>query len=295
MIYAVTHRTKFRYEHPVRFARCNLRLRPIDWPGQVLEDHDLAITPHAERVFAPATGYPVEIDRIMIDTPARELVIESRSRLRVDRAVPTPRADDPTVGEIAAAAIAVTDLSPRAPGNFLFPSPWIPLDEEITDWSGEMLGPDRGIVEALLALACRIKAEFRYDGEATTFDTPVREAFEKRHGVCQDFAQVMIAAGRAAGLPCAYVSGYLRTRPPPGKPRLVGVDATHAWMMAWCGPALGWVGFDPTNGCAVGGDHIVTAVGRDYGDVAPIDGVFMGQDGQDIDVSVDVLPVEGED
>ncbi|RYD63112.1 MAG: transglutaminase family protein, partial [Sphingomonadales bacterium] len=139
----------------------------------------------------------------------------------------------------------------------------------------------------------RIKREFRYDGKATAFDTPVAEAFAKRHGVCQDFAQVMIAAVRAAGLPAAYVSGYLRTRPPAGKPRLVGVDATHAWVNVWCGPALGWVGFDPTNGCTVGSDHIVTAVGRDYSDVAPIDGVFLGQDGQDIHVSVDVEPIAG--
>ena len=98
---------------------------------------------------------------------------------------------------------------------------------------------------------------------------------------------------RGVGLPAAYISGYLRTVPPPGKPRLVGADATHAWVVIWCGPERGWIGFDPTNACLVGGDHIITAMGRDYADVAPIDGVFTGQEGQKIEVSVDVEPIDG--
>ena len=102
----------------------------------------------------------------------------------------------------------------------------------------------------------------------------------------------MIAGLRGVGLPAAYVSGYLRTVPPPGKLRLVGADATHAWVVIWCGPERGWIGFDPTNACLVGSDHIITAMGRDYADVAPIDGVFTGQEGQGIDVSVDVEPID---
>jgi transglutaminase-like putative cysteine protease len=141
-------------------------------------------------------------------------------------------------------------------------------------------------------LALRIQQEFRYDGEATATDTSPLDAFHNRHGVCQDFAQIMVAGCRAAGLPAAYVSGYLRTLPPPGKPRLVGADATHAWVMIWCGPDRSWLGFDPTNGCLMAENHIITAIGRDYADVAPVDGIFLGQDGQEIEVSVDVEPVE---
>ena len=147
------------------------------------------------------------------------------------------------------------------------------------------------MVAAGLALARAIKDGFRYDGNATTLGTSPAEAFASRSGVCQDFAQVMISGARSAGLPAAYVSGYLRTVPPPGHARLVGADATHAWAMLWCGPMRGWIGFDPTNGCTVGEDHIVLAIGRDYADVAPIDGIFLGRHGQRIDVSVDVEPL----
>ena len=291
MRYAVRHRTRFRYEHPVRFARCNLRLEPIGWDGQVLEAFMLAITPEAERQSGFASGWPVKTSRIMIDRPAREIVIEAHSRLSVDRVRPAALADDPSVAQAAEAARRSRDLGATGPASYLYPSPLIAPDPDIGAWCAQELGQGRGVIEAGLALARRIKAEFRYDGAATTADTPPADAFANRHGVCQDFAQVMIAGARAAGLPAAYVSGYLRTLPPPGRPRLVGADATHAWVMLWCGPARGWIGFDPTNGCTVAADHVVTAIGRDYADVAPIDGIFLGRDGQKIDVEVDVEPL----
>ena len=292
MLYAIRHSTRFRYEHPVRFARCNLRLEPIAWDGQALEAFALAVTPEATHQPSLASGWPVKTARIMIDRPAREIVIEARSRLIVDRAVPVALADDLTVGRAGEAARRSRALAADGPSSYLYPSPIIPLDPAIAAWCAAELVPSRGIVEAGLALARRIRAEFRYDGEATTADTPPAEAFANRHGVCQDFAQVMIAGARAAGLAAAYVSGYLRTIPPPGRARLIGADATHAWVMLWCGPARGWIGFDPTNGCTVGSDHIVTAVGRDYADVAPVDGIFLGRDGQKIDVEVDVEPLD---
>ncbi|MET0271113.1 MAG: transglutaminase family protein, partial [Sphingomonas sp.] len=236
--------------------------------------------------------WPVHTARIMIDRPAREIVIEAASRLRVTRPLPEALVDDPTIAQAAEAARRVRSLAADAPASYLFPSPLIPIDAEIASWCAQELAQGRGIVEAGLALSRRIKAEFRYDGAATTAETTPREAFAGRHGVCQDFAQVMIAGARGVGIPAAYVSGYLRTLPPPGRPRLVGADATHAWVMLWCGPARGWIGFDPTNGCAVGSDHIVTAFGRDYADVTPIDGIFLGQDGQKIDVEVDVEPLD---
>ncbi|SFR96222.1 transglutaminase family protein [Sphingomonas jatrophae] len=291
MRYAVTHRTRFRYEHPVRFARCNLRLKPVAAAGQTLESHALTITPAADSRPAIDPGYPVEVRRVVIDTPARDLVIESRATLSVGRVAPAPAEDDASVATVAAEALACRTLDAHAPANYLYPSPLIPLDPAIAAYAAQDVGEARGVVDAVLALTRRIRTEFRYDGNATAFDTPPADAFAKRHGVCQDFAQVMISGLRGLGLPAAYVSGYLRTIPPPGKPRLVGVDATHAWVDVWCGNRLGWLGFDPTNGCTVGADHIVTAIGRDYGDVAPIDGIFMGQDGQRIEVSVDVEPL----
>jgi transglutaminase-like putative cysteine protease len=292
MIYDISHRTRYNYASPVRFARCNLRLKPIDWDGQRTQDHVLTVKPRATIGATRSTGYPVNVTRVVIDEPSKELVVDSRFRVVVDRVAPEVRADDATVAVVAAAALKARDLSATGPANYLFASTMVPIERAIADYCAQELQPDRGIVEAAYALTRRITAEFRYDGDATSLDTTPAEAFEKRHGVCQDFAHVMISGLRAAGLPAAYVSGYLRTYPPAGKPRLVGADATHAWVMLWCGPERGWLGFDPTNACAMAGDHIVTAVGRDYADVSPIDGIFLGRNKQSIYVSVDVAPVE---
>jgi transglutaminase-like putative cysteine protease len=293
MRYDVSHCTRFRYAYPVRFARSNLRLKPIDWDGQVIESHAITVKPGASFGTPWPSGYAVNVTRMLIDRPASEVVIESRFRVTVDRPVPDVRGDDPTVAEVGAAVRASRDLSTTAPANFLFASPMIPPDPAIADWCAEELDPARGIVEACYALTRRITAEFRYDGKATEADTPPAEAFAERHGVCQDFAQIMIAGLRASSVPAAYVSGYLRTIPPAGKPRLVGADATHAWVLAWCGPTRGWIGFDPTNACAMASDHIVTAIGRDYADVSPIDGIHLGGGRQKIEVEVDVEPIEG--
>ncbi|WP_404711317.1 transglutaminase N-terminal domain-containing protein [Sphingomonas sp. MMS24-J13] len=291
MRYAIRHRTRFKYAFPVRFARCNLRLRPIDWDGQTTEDHAVVVEPAASQTAVRPSGYPVKTTRIVVDRPATELVIESRAHVTVDRIAPAPLADDPTVTQAAVGARELRDLSEMAPANYLFPSPLIDAYPEIAVWCAQELRPDRGVVEAGLALAQAIRTNFHYDGSATQLDTSPAEAFAKKRGVCQDFAQIMISGARSAGLAAAYVSGYLRTIPPPGKARLVGADATHAWVLLWCGPARGWLGFDPTNGVTMGADHIVTAIGRDYADVAPIDGIFLGRDGQKIDVAVDVEPL----
>ena len=291
MRYAIRHRRRFKYAYPVRFARCNVRLRPIDWDGQTTQDHILAIEPAATVSVPRASGYPVTTGRVVVDHPASELVIESRAHVTVDRVAPAAEAGDPTVGQAARAARELADLSIMAPANYQFPSPLIAAYPEIAAWCARELAPDRGVVEAGLALARAIQGGFRYDGSATQLDTSPAEAFAKKRGVCQDFAQIMISGARSAGLAAAYVSGYLRTIPPPGKERLVGADATHAWVLLWCGDARGWLGFDPTNGVTMGADHIVTAIGRDYADVAPIDGIFLGRDGQKIDVAVDVEPL----
>ncbi|MEH3107192.1 MAG: transglutaminase family protein [Sphingomonas fennica] len=292
MRYAIRHVTRFTYADPVRFARCNLRLKPIDWDGQRLEQHGLSAAPAGTIGETVRGGYPCHVTRMVMERPASVLEIESRALMTVDRIAPRAEPGDPSVAAVAAAALARPDLAADAPSSYLFPTPQIPLVPEIADWCAETVGATRGVVEAAFELACRIRADFRYDGSATETDTPAAEAFAKRAGVCQDFTQIMIAGLRGLGLPAAYVSGYLRTRPPPGKPRMVGADATHAWVLLWCGPERGWLGFDPTNACTMGADHIVTAIGRDYADVAPIDGVFVGRGGQEIDVSVDVEPLD---
>ncbi|MEG3148941.1 transglutaminase family protein [Sphingomonas sp. ZT3P38] len=291
MIYDIRHVTRFDYGASVKFARCNLRLKPIHWSGQDLRSYRLVISPSGRTSPARAEAGLANVVRLVIEEPVRHLVIESVSRIAVDRPVPMPSDSDPTLAEIAIAARASRDASPAGPANYLFPSPLIPLDHDIAAWCAEDLRPDRPALEAAIALARRIQREFAFDTDATLVDTVPHEAFVKRGGVCQDFAQIMITGLRAAGLPAAYASGYIRTIPPPGQPRLVGADATHAWVLLWCGADLGWVGVDPTNGIWMAGDHIIMAIGRDYGEIAPIDGVVLGSGAQKMDVSVDVAPV----
>ncbi|MET0308252.1 MAG: transglutaminase family protein [Sphingomonas sp.] len=292
MLYRIRHITRFEYAQPVAFARCNLRLRPILWSGQEIEDYRLTITPSGETSPARAEAGLANVVRLVLDAPVRSLTIESSAQVRVDRRIPMPQTGDPTLGEIARLARASRDASPVSPASYLFPSPLIPLDRDIARWCAAELDPGRGVLEAGIALARRIQHEFAFDPTATLVDTSPHEAFAKRGGVCQDFAQIMISGLRAAGLPAAYVSGYLRTLPPPGMPRLVGADATHAWVLLWCGPDLGWVGVDPTNGIWMAEDHVVIAIGRDYSDIAPIDGIVLGSGAQKLDVSVDVEPLE---
>lgn len=291
MIYDIRHVTRFDYGRPVAFARCNLRLKPILWSGQRVERYALAVTPAGHTSPALAEAGLANVTRLVVTERVRNLTIESVSRVVVDRMVPVPQADDPTLAEVAALARANRDLSPAGPSAYLYPSPLIPLDADIAEWCAQDLDPDRNALEAGIALARRIQRDFAFDPTATLVDTPPREAFLKRRGVCQDLTQIMITGLRAAGLPAAYASGYIRTIPPPGQERLIGADATHAWVMLWCGPARGWVGVDPTNGIWMAGDHVIMAVGRDYAEIAPIDGIVLGSGAQKMDVSVDVAPV----
>jgi transglutaminase-like putative cysteine protease len=189
-------------------------------------------------------------------------------------------------------AFEATSLGPASPIGYVFASPLVPVQQPVTLYAALSFPPARGILAGAVDLMHRIRTEFKYDPKATVISTPLNEVFEKRHGVCQDFAHVMIAGLRGLGLPAAYVSGYLRTIPPPGKPRLQGADATHAWVSLWCGEEIGWIGFDPTNDILVENDHIVLAVGRDFSDVSPVDGIIVGSRRQKLAVAVDVLLVE---
>lgn len=291
MKYRIIHETRFTYSVPVRFARCNLRLRPIIWSGQTLLEHNLVTIPSGEFSFARADASLANVTRLVIPDAVTDLRIVSDAVVAVDRPVPDIRSDDPDLVTIARLARESRDVSAASPANYLFPSPMIPLDAAIADYCAESLSPGRGCLEAVIDLARRIQHDFEFNTDVTKTDTPPSEAFAKRGGVCQDFAQIMISGLRSAGLPAAYVSGYLRTIPPPGQARLVGADATHAWVLLWCGPDRGWVGVDPTNGIWMAGDHIVTAIGRDYAEIAPIDGVFLGSGARTMTVSVDVEPL----
>ncbi|GAA0265175.1 transglutaminase family protein [Alteraurantiacibacter aestuarii] len=292
MIFRVLHVTDIRYAALVRLARFNVRLEPTAWAGQRLFDYRLTVTPHANSVVSAHGPYVVNSSRLLLSEPISSLRIESAFSIEVAPRVLDLTVPCPSVAEIRRAGWRSRDLSESGPALYLFNSPIVKIDAEIGDWAHSFLNPADSVLQAGKLLMHAIYSQFSYDSDATKTETPPKEAFRQRRGVCQDFAHIMIAALRSHGIPAGYVSGYLRTIPPPGRERLVGCDAMHAWVNIWCGEELGWVGFDPTNDLVVGGDHIIVAMGRDYADVAPVDGVFHGNAGQTLQVSVDVLPIE---
>lgn len=289
MIYRVRHLTTYLYEKPVTFARCVLRLTPHEGDGQGVITSDLIISPAPARLENHTGQFGERVVSALIETPHNELKIQASSRVEVMRPAPVfPLGGEPWEA-VRDAAFNSASLDLPSPAHYLYPTAQTALQAPITAYAATSFAPGRPVMEAAFDLACRIRADFAYDPEYTEVSTPAIEAFEARRGVCQDFAHIMIAGLKGLGLPASYVSGYLRTVPPPGKPRLEGADATHAWVNLWCGPA-GWVGFDPTNALVVAGDHIMLAVGRDYADVAPIGGMVLGPGGQKIKVGVDVIP-----
>ena len=175
--------------------------------------------------------------------------------------------------------------------QFCFESPRIRIRPEFAAYALQSFTPGRPMVEALLDLTARIHTDFRFDAKSTTVRTPTEEVFKKRRGVCQDFAHVQIACLRSLNLAARYVSGYLRTYPPPGKPRLIGADASHAWVSAYC-PGIGWIDVDPTNNVVPSDGHVTLAWGRDYGDVSPLRGLILGGGAHTLKVGVDMEPVE---
>jgi len=196
-----------------------------------------------------------------------------------------------TCDEVSVNSQQSTDPNWLKVSPFYFDSPRINRSPEFAVFGAECLKPGRPVLEAALDLTRRIHADFKYDKDATQVDTPTENAFAGRHGVCQDFAHVAVACLRSCNLPARYVSGYLRTIPAPGAKRLVGNDESHAWFSVYCGHALGWVDFDPTNDCLCGPDHVPIAHGRDYSDVVPVKGIFLGGGKTSMTVSVDVAPV----
>ncbi len=290
MIYHLRHRTTYSYEGDVRFARCVLRLTPASTPSQTVTQSTIAVSPAPSHVLERTGPYGEIETTVTIETTHQDLVIEARSQVDVHAPPVDDRALSPPWEAVRALAFDSAVMGPDGPAAYLYPTPRTPLEREITDYARKSFGPGRPVLEGGAELMSRMRRDFAYDSKATSVSTPAREAFKKRRGVCQDFAHIMISSLKGLGLPAAYVSGYLRTIPPPGKPRLEGADATHAWVSLWCGPERGWIGLDPTNDLLAQNDHIVLARGRDYSDVAPIGGIILAPGVQTLKVEVDVIP-----
>jgi transglutaminase-like putative cysteine protease len=292
VIYDIRHVTTYSYESPVSFARCSLRLEPRSGDGQQLVSHTVEIRPRPAERTLRRDFFGTLTESVLIETSHRNLRIDSRSRVSLSRRAPGRAAPSPPWESVRDVAFEAKSLGPASPVGYVFASSLVPVQAPVTAYAAASFPPRAGILAGAVDLMHRIRTGFKYDPKATVISTPLKEVFEKRHGVCQDFAHVMIAGLRGLGLPAAYVSGYLRTIPPAGQPRLQGADATHAWVSLWCGTGIGWIGFDPTNDILVENDHIILAIGRDFSDVSPVDGIIVGSRKQKLGVAVDVLLVE---
>ncbi|TCT07972.1 transglutaminase-like putative cysteine protease [Aquabacter spiritensis] len=293
MLYDIRQTTTYSYGAPVRAARQVMRMTPVDrGPHQHVIANMLDTRPAPSEAEHGTDFFGNAICYVTFDTPHERLDITMRARIEVRGTVLPDAMTTPIVDLVRSAALTAFDLGPDSPVHGLFPTRSVPLDPAITEWTAESCAADRPILAAALDVMHRIKETFTYEPGATDVATLPAQAFAARAGVCQDFAHVMIAGLRGVGIPARYVSGYLRTIPPPGQPRLAGADATHAWVEVWCGVDLGWVGLDPTNAIPVGEDHIILAIGRDYSDVSPVDGVIVASGEHQLAVGVDVIPVE---
>lgn len=292
MIYDIRQTTHYVYGESVPVSRHVIRMRPLHDDGQSVISESLSIDPKPDERIERRDFFGNHVTQIAIASPHDQLTVTLHARVRVTPSSPVKTSANLPWETIARLAQESREAGADAPAHRLFPSRMVPINPALTDYAAESFTPGRPVWDAACDLTQRIKRDFVYDPEATAVDTDPVHAFALRRGVCQDFAHIMIAGLRGLGLAAGYVSGFLRTVPPPGEERLEGADATHAWVALWCGPD-GWMGLDPTNGIQTGHDHVRIAEGRDYADVAPLDGIIWSAAGHSLSVAVDVIPVPG--
>lgn len=297
MRYQVQHETIYKYDSPVALSQQLLHLSPRGLAYQRCEKHSLSIDPEPTETVAREDYFGNPVTQVLLAVAHGSLKVRADSVITI---LPRPAAAAGEGWEAvreqlrtgASKASVVTAALPLDALQHAFESPHIECFRDLASYANASFTRGRPIVEASLDLARRIHADFTFDGKATSVSTPLREVLSRKRGVCQDFAHLMIGCLRTLGLAARYVSGYILTNPPPGQPRLVGADASHAWVSVWCG-AAGWIDMDPTNNCLVGEQHVTLAWGRDFSDVTPMRGVILGGGDQVLVVRVTVTPLAG--
>jgi transglutaminase-like putative cysteine protease len=291
MNYKIVHRTTYKYKHPVSAGSHVACLKPRSLPRHRLAQSELRIQPTPATITERVDYFGNILYFFTVQEPHTELVVEARSEVIMGSNLPALPHDALSWEE--AVRSLPEDRSPDGieAYQFRFESPRIPLRPEFAAYALESFTPGRPLREGLLDLTQRIHKDFRFDAGVTTVRTSTEEVFRKRRGVCQDFAHLQIACLRSLNLSARYISGYLRTYPPPGQPRLVGADASHAWVSAYC-PGSGWLDLDPTNNLVPSNGHVTVAWGRDYGDVSPLRGLILGGGVQALTVAVDMEAIE---
>jgi transglutaminase-like putative cysteine protease len=293
--YQLTHRTEYGYDEDVLTSYGRAHLIPRHGEGQHRLEYAVDTDPGPADFSEHTDFFGNRSVYFVVREPHRELTVTARSVVAVHR----PGVDREALRDVRARTLRdrLADRSDLDPDlldarPFLLPSPMIGRAPEVEEFAADLIRPGRSLDEVLVDLLERV-GEFAYVAGVTTVSTPLAELLTRREGVCQDFAHLGVAALRAIGLAARYVSGYLETRPPPGRPRLIGADASHAWVSVFA-PGIGWVDLDPTNHQFVDDSYVVAAIGRDYGDVAPLRGViFTESTHSTLDVSVDMTPLDG--
>jgi transglutaminase-like putative cysteine protease len=288
--YRVRHTTAYAYRDSVDLASHMVHLLPRELPHQAVISADLDTTPGAARCTDGVDHFGNRVSWLFLDRP--HAAFEVRLSASVDVGFPAPPdaaatpAWDGVVTAVRGGGSEVWQVA-----EFAFPSPMAPADAAVGAYAAASFPIGRPVLAGLLDLTARIRRDFAFRAGVTTIATPVGQVLKQQAGVCQDFSHLMIAGLRALGLPARYVSGYIRTRPPPGQVARRGVDQSHAWVGAWLGPAHGWIDLDPTNNLVVRDEHVVLGWGRDYGDVSPVRGVLLGGGSHKLSVSVDLEAV----
>ena len=295
MNYRVTHTTTYEYTAAVSLCQNLAHLTPRETPEQRCSDTNLAITPEPS-VLTPLTDYfgnPATF--FAVQEPHRKLQITATHAIEIaPRPVPDP-AQTPPWEDVRDLLHFQREPETLQAYQFVFASRYAKAGADLANYALSSFVARRPLLDALLDLTARIHTDFHYDPRATTVATPLRGGCSPiGRGVCQDFAHLQIACLRSLGLAARYVSGYLSTKPPPGQPRLIGTDATHAWIAVYC-PGLGWIELDATNNVIPSDKHVLLAWGRDYDDVSPVKGVVLGGGRHRVHVGVDVSPVSPEE
>lgn len=291
MIYEVSHKTTYHYTAPVAQAHHLVHLAPREHDRQHVMNHALVVNPApaSRSDFTDYFGNPAST--IAIESSHSELLILSKGVIEVKAPEEVDLSASVPWDQLSQDLAPPKKIDEIEAAQYLMPSRHTTMTPSLFEFASPSFPDGRPVFECAQELTRRIFEEFAYDGTATDVATTTDEVLEIRRGVCQDFAHILIAAMRAFGLPARYVSGYLLTHPAEGKERLVGADASHAWVSVWS-PGMGWVDFDPTNNVIPQDEHITIAYGRDFNDVSPVTGVLLGGGAHQVDVAVDVLPVE---
>jgi transglutaminase-like putative cysteine protease len=291
MTYRIVHNTTYRYKQPVSFGTHVTYLIPRSLPHHACISHELVVTPAPDSLRERFDYFGNRFTFFTIQEPHGELNIEARSRVLVEGPSVKWPESAPAWDEVVRSLGSDHSEAGLEAYQFVFESPRVSPGSGFAAYAAPSFPPARRLTEALLDLTARIHKDFRFDSRATTVRTSPEEVLRSRRGVCQDFAHLQVACLRSLSLAARYVSGYIRTYPPPGRPRLVGADASHAWVSVYC-PGTGWLDVDPTNNLIPSESHVTLAWGRDYGDVSPVRGVILGGRDHKLQVRVDMEPLD---